>query len=260
MTDLLTRLKRHAQRGSKPRCHMLTHGTPEEVAARLTALAAPYATVAADDRWMPVGFEDIEEAQLHNAPRLLGAAICARLRDWWLAPASVHAMTPNFDIASTCMIEARPGILLIEAKAHDDELLKEAAGRRLKPDDTTDRIASHGKIGEAIAGACRGLCAATGLPWQISRDVCYQMSNRFAWSWKLTECGFPVVLVYLGYLRANEMDNRGNPLANEAEWEQLVLAQSAPLFPPEVWGRRWEVHGMPFVPLIRAVEVSLPGV
>ncbi|HJR23374.1 MAG TPA: hypothetical protein VJ822_17205, partial [Dongiaceae bacterium] len=259
MVDLLARLKRNAQRGSKPRCHMLTHGAPDEVAARLTALAAPFATVAASDRWMPVGFEDVEEAQLHSALRLLDAAICARLRDWWLAPASVRAMTPNFDIASTCTVEGRPGMLLIEAKAHDDELLKETVGRLLEPDALEDRVASHGKIGEAIAGACRGLCAETDLPWKISRDACYQMSNRFAWSWKLTECGFPVVLIYLGFLRANEMDDRGKPFADEAEWKRLVQRQSAPLFPPEIWGQRWEAHGVAFVPLIRGLEVSLPS-
>lgn len=259
MRDLLGRLERKAQSGSKPRCHLLMHGAPEEVSARLTALAAPFATVSAGDRWMPVGFDDIEEAQLHNAPRLLGGAICTRLRDWWLAPASFGANTPNFDIASTCTIDGTTGMLLIEAKAHDDELIKERAGRRLKPDDSPDRIASHGKIGEAIDGACRDLSAATGLSWKISRDACYQMSNRFAWAWKLTECGIPVVLVYLGYLQANEMRKHGSPFAEDGDWEKLVRAESASLVPAEAWGKRWQVNGVTLVPLIRSLELALPS-
>jgi len=61
------------------RCHLLTHGSPDEVAARLSFLAAPFAQVSSSDCWMPQGFDDIEEAQLHNAPRLvdphMGAAM-----------------------------------------------------------------------------------------------------------------------------------------------------------------------------------------
>jgi hypothetical protein len=39
-------------------------------------------------------------------------------------------------------------------------------------------------------------------PFHISRDNRYQMSNRFAWSWKLASVGVPVVLVYLGFVGA----------------------------------------------------------
>jgi hypothetical protein len=65
----------------------------------------------------------------------------------------------------------------------------------------------------------------------ISRDSHYQMSNRFAWSWKLAEYGIPVVLVYLGFLNASEMVDRGDPFANQDSWESLVMAHSSPLFP-----------------------------
>jgi hypothetical protein len=36
--DLLSRLRAKEQRGSKPRCHFLTHGDPAKVARRLTYL------------------------------------------------------------------------------------------------------------------------------------------------------------------------------------------------------------------------------
>lgn len=256
-SDLLYLLKRpRERRGSKARCHLLTNGSREQVADRLSALVSPFAKVSASDRWMPIGFEDQEEAQLHKAPSLLDAAICMRLRDWWLAPSSARAMTPNFDIASTCRVDGRAGLLLIEAKAHDKELLKQAMGRILEGA-SEDRIASHDKIGAAIREAALGLTAATGHLWSISRDTRYQMSNRFAWAWKLTECGVPVVLVYLGFVRADEMWDRGQPFAGAADWERLVLAESAALFPAETWGRRMDVNGCCFVPLIRALEISL---
>ena len=37
------------------------------------------------------------------------------------------------------------------------------------------------------------------------------MSNRFAWAWKLASSSVPVVLIYLGFLRADEMRDKGKP-------------------------------------------------
>ena len=257
MSDLLLRLKSRERRGSKPRCHLLTHGSADEVAVRLTSLVAPFAHVSTGDRWMPQGFDEREEAQLHKAPRLLDPVIGTQLGEWWLALASRRARAPNFDIASTCTIDDRPGLLLVEAKAHDEELNKETAGRSLMADASDDRRASHEIIAAAIRSACSGLSQATSLPWRIGRDTHYQMSNRFAWSWKLTALGIPVVLVYLGFLKADEMIDRGQPFASHEDWEQLVKAHSQPLFPPEVWGRNWIVSGQPFIPLIGSIEQPL---
>ena len=64
MSPKFPRLQRNQQRGSKPRCHLLTHGAPEAVAARLTALAAPFATIGSADQWMPHGFDQTDEATL----------------------------------------------------------------------------------------------------------------------------------------------------------------------------------------------------
>jgi hypothetical protein len=166
-------------------------------------------------------------------------------------------MTPNFDLASTCEIGGRPGLLLYEAKAHVEELNKEAAGRRLEFDASEERKLSHQTIGVAIASARDGLETATGLPFSISRDTHYQRSNRFAWSWKLTQLGIPVVLIYLGFLKAEEMADRSEPFGDHAEWERLVKSHSAPLFPSEVWGREWSCNKRPFVPLITSIEQPL---
>ena len=56
MSDLLTKLGDKQRKGSKPRCHWLTHGDSQRVAARLTELIKPWGRVGADDRWMPEGF------------------------------------------------------------------------------------------------------------------------------------------------------------------------------------------------------------
>ena len=82
---LLERLKPRARRGSKPRCHWLTHGSHDAVAVRLADLVAPFASVASSDYWMPQGFEHTAEAQLGYADRFLTADRRAALTRWWLA-------------------------------------------------------------------------------------------------------------------------------------------------------------------------------
>jgi hypothetical protein len=62
--------------------------------------------------------------------RLLPADVREKLKRWWLSVPSNNPRTPNWDIASTCTIEGKTGILLIEAKAHDQELIKEETGRK----------------------------------------------------------------------------------------------------------------------------------
>lgn len=258
MNALIGQLQPKERRGSKPRCHLLTHGTASEVAANLTALAAPYATVSSEDSWMPAGFADVKEAELDKAPRLLSIAIRAKLSAWWLPPNRQTARTPNFDIASTCLVGGVPGLLLVEAKAHAQELLKEESGRVLGTNATDERRASHVTIGNAITEAASGLALATGSPCSLSRDSHYQMANRFAWAWKLTELGVPVVLVYLGFLNADEMQDRGAVFASHGDWQQLVQAHSAPLFNVDPWEKVWSCNGRSMVPLIRSKVQPLP--
>lgn len=258
MTTLLERLPRNARRGSKPRCHGMTHGTPEEVAARLTDLISPFGAVRPNDRWMPQGFENLEEAQLHSADRLLSPEVREKLLSWWLAVGGEMIRTPNWDIASTCTIGGKDSLLLVEGKAHNNELIKEETGRKnIEPPVSISARRNHLRIGSCIQDASLAMIGETKLPWALSRDWNYQMSNRFAWSWKLAELGVPVVLVYLGFLRADEMKDQGKPFAQASDWEALVCSHSEPLFPAGVWNREWRIHGQTFVPLIRSVDRGL---
>jgi hypothetical protein len=203
---------------------------------------------------MPEGFYVLVEPQLHLAPRLVDPEIRQTLAHWWLPAGREAARTPNIDIASTCNIAGKPGLLLVEAKAHDEELIKEAAGRKLRSGATDARKASHGTIGNAIELAKRGLTAATGLEWRISRDTHYQISNRFAWGWKLADSGIPVVLIYLGFLNCAEMSHRGRPFGDHMAWEHLVRDHAMDIVPDSAWNRSWSVNGVPFIPLIKSVE------
>ena len=250
---LMKRLNSRAQRGSKPRCHWLTYGARGQVGHRLTELAQPWGTVSAADCWLPEGFDRLDEARLDREPGLLPEAKHREaLRDWWLAVSNGN--TPNFDIVSTCKVGCKRGLLLVEAKAHASELTKQKAKKPLKAQARLNSRRNHKRIGAAIEEANAALRADTGLCWKLSRDRCYQMSNRFAWSWKLTTLGYPVILVYLGFLNAREMCDQGTPFANDDKWQSLVKEHSRSLFPEQVWDQ--PVPGRAaFVPCIHSREL-----
>ena len=247
--DLMQKLKQREREGSKPRCHWLTHGSRGDVAERLTELAKPWGTVTEkplvtvteENYWLPDGFCQPKEARLDSEPDLLSSdAHRNKLRKWWLA---VGSNTPKWDIAATYTIGEEKGLLLVEAKAHENE----SFNTRSKS------CKNRQRIGEAIREANVALTAQTGLRWTLLWDEHYQMSNRFAWAWKLTELGYHVILVYLGVLNAQEMSN---PFADESCWEKCVKEHSRRLFPTEVWNRKWTLHGRDFVPCIRSLTMK----
>jgi hypothetical protein len=255
-----TTLPKNAQRGSKPRCHRITQGTADIVAARLSLLISDLGTVSERDTWMPKGFENIAEAELHRHQIFTDRDIRKIVKDWWFAQTDAQSKTPNFDIVSTCTIDGRVGVLLVEAKAHVDELQNEKKGKVLNKAASKNSHKNHERIGESISNANQALIDETNLPWNISRDSNYQMSNRFAWAWKLLELGIPVILLYLGFLEANDMNKgaNGRPqeiLKDHQTWKNMVLDHGKRIVPVEVWNSKLNIHGQSFIPLIRSVEI-----
>ena len=243
----MEKLQPRERTGSKPRCHWLTHGRPGQVASRLNALAEPWGSVSADDQWMPEGFCRIQEAQLDKAEGLLPKQDRNQLHSWWLAVSGRNTRTPTWDIASTCTVAGRKGLLLVEAKAHTTELKVE--------DQVKASPRNRARIAECIEEANAALEAWTDLHWALSHEHHYQMANRFAWSWKLTDLGYPVILIYLGFLGAEEMrSGEQTPFDSHGEWEGSVKAHSETLFLAEVWDRQWVIRGQPFVSCIRSIE------
>ena len=58
------------RRGSRPRCVLLTDGSPEQVARRLTQIICrPEVEVSPGDQWRPQGTSEVREAQLDKAPK-----------------------------------------------------------------------------------------------------------------------------------------------------------------------------------------------
>lgn len=230
--------------GSRLRCLMLTSGSNRQVAERLNALVQPFARLDSRDIWMPRGFLGPDEARLEKAG-LLPHPLKNELRKWWLAVPR-GANTPNWDIAARATIKGRKGLLLVEAKAHESEL--DGGGKK---QDSKSNRANHMRIEKAIGEARAGLDAVNP-GWGISPERKYQLSNRFAWCWKLAEMGVPVVLVYLGFLNADEMPT---PFRTHKNWEGALRNHAAGIV-PDVWGKTLAVKGTPFTPLIRSLSMD----
>ena len=253
-------------RGSRPRCVLLTDGSRQEVAARLTDLVGlTDVTVSTTDLWRPAGkpvrtnngwdAKPSAEARIDRDDGFVAVTVRQELVEWWLEVAGPTSRTPQWDIAGTCNIEGRDGLMLVEAKAHSNELSTE--GKR-KPSSNSG-WKNHERIGSAIAQANVGLQLAAGGSWALSRDKCYQLSNRFAWSWKLASLGVPVVLIYLGFLRAEEMAPDGAPFRTEDDWETTLRGYARGVCDDAYWGMRVDVNGTPLRPLIRAIDVPFPS-
>lgn len=141
---------------------------------------------------------------------------------WWIEHGTA---TPKWDLISTCTIDKERGILLVEAKAHKGELKKD---KKSKPTSENSKI-NHKKIGKAIAEVntklekeISGIC--------LSTENCYQFSNRVAHAWWLANHGIPVVLLYLGFLNVNDLNDD-----NEKYKYKLFTS-------PEDWRTCFEEH------------------
>lgn len=242
------------RKGSRPRCVLLTHGARADVARRLTALIAlPDVSVSPDVATMPRGkpvrvngrwdYAPIKEAMVEREPALIPSGEIRRaLTDWWFAVPSAKSKSPNWDIAAACTVRGRRGLVLAEAKAHAGEL-SDGKSKSSAP--------NHERIARAIGEANAAFSKATGTAWNLSRDRNYQLSNRFAWCWKLASLGVPVVLVYLGFLNADEM---GKPFHSLGEWESALKSHAGDTVDNAIWGRGTVFRGTPFIPVIRACE------
>jgi len=236
--------------GSRFRCLLLTHQSRDVVANNLTNLVEPYATVDPNrDRWMPAGFLEPRESELDRTGDFLSPSQKEILTNWWLAVP--RGKRPTWDIVSTCTVDGRPGLILIEAKAHVDEM--SADGQT----STTSRNSQRNReqIASAVSESNRAL-GAIQPGFNLSIESHYQLSNRFAWSWKIASLGIPVVLVYLGFLNAGDMDKDGRQIFDSASsWKRAVHEYALGIVPEQAWERKLDIKGTPVIPLIRSMDI-----
>ncbi len=233
--QLVAAIERESERGS--RRHLLDWVESPRFVPRLNRLLSDTGAAVTDaDVWRPTGWRDPAEAKLHEwGPEVLGDAVAwDELASWWLAHLK-GANVPNWDLAATCGIDGGKGLVLVEAKAHDRELKNAGKGA---PDPGSEKSAeNHERIGRAIDQAREALRGEVP-SIAISRDRHYQLSNRVAHAWWLASRGLSVVLVYLGFLNADDVADLGEPFDSDEHWRQVFRAHAAAVF-PEGAMERW---------------------
>ena len=216
----------------------------KDCANYLTRLVAPYATVSPEDIWMPEGIIEPAEAELGKTDKFLSASLRKNLMSWWLKKYNNQTQTPNWDIASSCSIDGKPGLILVEAKAHYKE--PDFKGKGI------GNAENHIQIGRAINEANESLkdfCQS----WNLTRDSHYQLCNRFAWAWKAADLGVPVILVYLGFLNCNEMKQ---PFKNAREWAECFKDYSKDIVPSSALEKRIKINNSFMIPLVRSMDLQ----
>lgn len=241
-----------AYRGSRK--HVLDWVERERFLPELLALARPVdCRISSSSCWQPVSYRAPDEARLESfGPTCLPyAAEWSCLTDWWLAHPE-KANTPNWDIALSCEIEGRPGLILVEAKANCPELSPKGKVTDGAPSERSAR--NHDHIGHAISEARTAL--AVHFPEiAISRDTHYQLSNRIAFAWQLARMGVPTVIVYLGFSGDDGIADVGEPFRDDEHWQDAFRRYRSSVSPDEMWEAPIEVGSSRFWLLSRSRSV-----
>jgi hypothetical protein len=215
------------------------------------------ARVTKDSRWLPLSYKNPEEARLEEfGPEWLpGHPIWEELQHWWLVHAK-NANTPNWDIALGCEIEGRPGLILVEAKAHEAELDPKPK-ERSKPESDKSRE-NHDQIGRAIEQA-RDALRVFDSNVNVSRDTHYQLSNRVAFLWRLAQAGIPTVVIYLGFTGDQQFGKGVTPFRDHEHWVQKFREYADQVWPQTMIERRLEIAPVPVWFLVRSRDVIEPS-
>jgi hypothetical protein len=245
------------EKGSKYRCFLLSISKNKEIVKFLNEFISSPDEVTDKDCWQPNANGNPGETTLTNLSEFLSDENNIDLRNWWLDPGIARGKLPTWDfVSSYTSNENQKGLILIEAKAHNREF-----------NTTSDKCGSQSKqhsssISEAVREANYGLNNLKQFQNESNEDEfklkiekAYQLSNRFAFAWKLANEGIPVVLVYLGFLNAEEMGN--NFFQKHDDWHNYVINKTKSIIPQQAWNQTFEVNGTPLTFLIKSAKVEI---
>lgn len=220
----------------------------------INALTKGTKTVVSEyDNWMPKNIHLQKEAQLKDFLKYnFDTLLSSKIVEWWL---HIDTTTPNWDLVSTCTVNGKRGILLVEAKAHWGELEKESKEKFYDNNASDNSKLNHQEIGKAIEQANTEINKKiNGVA--ISRDNCYQLSNRVAYAWWLANQGIPIVLIYLGFLNCQDMNDGINRLfTNDKEWQDCFTMHAEQVGVDKLKNQWVDCEKSEFITICRSLEM-----
>lgn len=139
---------------------------------------------------------------------------------WWIKYGNA---TPKWDLIYKCTIDGKEGILLVEAKAHKGELKKDKKSKP-KPGNSETNHEQIGEVIDTVNEIIKNKIKSNDI--KLSRDNCYQFSNRVAHAWWLANQGIPVVLLYLGFLNVTDMEDKYKTFTSHDDWKNCFEAHT----------------------------------
>lgn len=174
-----------------------------------------------NEKFKPISKEKPKEGELKDfLINTEWSELANNIGNWWLGIQKANLRTPNWDFISTCTINGKKGLLLIEAKAHWNELTNDHCSSNSKN--------NREKIETAINQAKDDINNKNIVPpISISIDNYYQLSNRIAHSWWLASQGVPVILLYLGFLNCSDMQDNVKVFTSDLDWKNCFNQYSS---------------------------------
>lgn len=177
-----------------------------------------------------------------------------QIENWWL-PKHQGGKTgkgATWDLISTCKIAGRNGLLLVEAKAHEEEL--DYAGKSLSFAASTQSKRNHEHIARTLREASAKLNEKVAGVFNLAIDSHYQLANRIAWASKLSESGVLVVLLYLGFI--GDTYFRTDYFRDADHWQRSVEAYMHGVLPLSLQNTLVEGHnGGGFTMLVKSLPI-----
>ena len=165
------------------------------------------ASVSADEVRLPDPPNNTTEGDFTSLPEFVSPFLSNDKNSSWWKNALKNYSTYCWDFVSTCTINGRKGLLLVEAKAKRGELISTPNLKALDPNlEDNYRLASSDlrKIAPRI---------------KLSSVTCRQMSNHIYRSWFLARSGIPVILLYVGFYFG-----KGNRVFNsDLDWKNYFF-------------------------------------
>lgn len=173
--------------------------------------------------------------------------------NWWLTFGTRNR--PKWDLLCRIVVNDKPGLLLVEAKAHKGEMLQE--NKKRSPDGPKDSKSRRNdtQIRGCIGWANSFLSERVGGNFSLSADHHYQLANRLTYMSKVASAGVPTILLYLGWL--NSPDWPRDRFRDHAEWCKSMREYASDVCCEELMMERTfpAKNGGSFQMLVRSLEV-----
>jgi len=173
-------------------------------------------------------------------------------RKWWMP---FKGNRPNWDLICHITVDEKPGLLIVEAKAHHGEMSEKNS--KSKVDKKNDRsVANDLSIRLRLAEANIGLSKLKMGEFQLSADHDYQLSNRLAYLHKLASDGIPTILMYLGWTGSPDWPT--DPITSDSDWKAAVKSHVERIGPWKFVEKKHQSEsGAPFQMIVRSISPDL---